>query len=55
MSSPRPEQAQLQDNGYEDFGVREGVKVYDVEHDIFVLFFIEENGKLRALTLGIGD
>ena len=42
-------------NGYEDFGIREGVKVYEVEQDIFDFFFIEENGKLRALTLGIGD
>ncbi len=42
-------------NGYEDFGVEEGTKVYAVEQDIFIFFFIEENGKLKVLTLGMGN
>jgi len=41
--------------GYKDFGVREGVKVYEVEQDIFIIFFVEEAGELKALTLGMGN
>jgi hypothetical protein len=36
-------------NGYEDFGVREGTKVYAVEQDIFIIFFVEENAELKVL------
>jgi hypothetical protein len=42
-------------NGYEDFGVREGVKVYEVEQDLFTFFFVEESGELKVLTLGMGN
>ncbi len=42
-------------NGYEDFGVKENVKVYGVEQDLFIFFFVEENSELKVLTLGIGN
>lgn len=42
-------------DGYEDFGVREGTKVYMVEQDIFIIFFVEENAELKVLTLGMGN
>jgi len=42
-------------DGYEGFGVREGVKVYEVEQDIFIIFFVEEAGELKVLTLGMGN
>lgn len=42
-------------DGYEDFGVKEGVKVYEVEQDIFIIFFVEEDGELKVLTLGMGN
>lgn len=42
-------------DGYEDFGVREGTKVYAVEQDIFIIFFVEENAELKVLTLGMGN
>lgn len=42
-------------NGYEDFGIKEGTKVYAVEQDIFIFFFVEESGELKVLTLGMGN
>jgi hypothetical protein len=41
-------------DGYESFGVKKGTKVYQLEKDIFNFFFIEENGGIKVLTLGIG-
>jgi hypothetical protein len=42
-------------NGYEDYGIKEGVKVYEVEQDIFIFFFVEKNGELKVITLGMGN
>lgn len=42
-------------NGYEDFGIKKGTKVYTIEQEIFIFFFVEENGKLKVLTLGMGN
>jgi hypothetical protein len=42
-------------NGYEDFGIKEGTKVYTLEQDIFIFFLVEENGELKVLTLGMGN
>jgi hypothetical protein len=42
-------------NGYEGFGIRGGVKVYEVEQDIFIFFFVKEGGELKVLTLGMGN
>jgi hypothetical protein len=42
-------------DGYESLGVKKGTKVYEVEQDIFNFFFIEESGKLKVLTLGMGN
>jgi hypothetical protein len=43
------------ENGYEDFGIREGVKIYVAEQNLFALFFVEQNGDLKILTLGMGN
>jgi hypothetical protein len=42
-------------DGDESLGVGKGTKVYAVEKDIFTFFFIEENGQMKVLTLGIGN
>lgn len=41
--------------GLPEFGVDENVKVYVVEKDIFIFFFIEQNGEMKVLTLGMGN
>lgn len=41
--------------GYPDFGVDERVRIFVIEREIFRLFFIEEAGQLKVLTVGIGD
>ena len=42
-------------NGFESYGVSTGTKVYEVNKDIFTFFFIEENGQIKLLTLGLGN
>ena len=42
-------------DGYESLGVGKETKVYEVDTDIFTFFFIEKNGQIKVLTLGIGN
>lgn len=42
-------------DGYESLGVGKGTKVYETERDVFTFFFVEDNGELRVLTLGMGN
>ena len=42
-------------DGYEDFGIKKGAKVYLLERDLFIFYFVKENGKFKILTLGIGN
>jgi hypothetical protein len=51
LKPPRP-RLQVRD-GNESLGVGKGTKVYELERDIFTLFFIEENGQIKVLTLGM--
>ena len=41
--------------GYSDFGIDEKVRILVIERDVFRLFFIEEAGQFKVLTVGIGD
>jgi hypothetical protein len=41
--------------GDEGLGVEKGTKVYEVTKDIFTFFFLDENGQLKVLTLGLGN
>ena len=38
--------------GYSEFGVPDSTNVYYLRRGVFELYFIEENGKLKVLTLG---
>lgn len=42
-------------DGYEELGIKAGTKVYTIEQEMFIFFFIEEDGKLKILTLGMGN
>jgi hypothetical protein len=48
------ESVQIRD-GYDTMGVRKGTKVYEVDKDIFTFLFVEENGQIKVLTLGLGN
>lgn len=42
-------------NGYENLGVKKGTKVYLLEKDLFVFYFVKENEGFKVLTVGIGN
>jgi TonB family protein len=39
-------------DGFPEYKIKKGVEVYKLERGVFEFFFIEENGKLKVLTLG---
>jgi hypothetical protein len=38
--------------GFEQFGISDNVEIYNIKRGLFDLFFVEERGQLRVLTLG---
>jgi hypothetical protein len=42
-------------DGYDDFKIKKGTKVYYMEKDLFIFYFVKQNGKFKVLTLGIGN
>jgi hypothetical protein len=42
-------------DGHETLGVAKGTKVYEIEQDVFTFFFIDKNGELKVLALGLGN
>jgi hypothetical protein len=48
-----PQKVKIRD-GFEDFGIPDGVNVYIIKRDLFLMFIVEEQGEMRILTFGIG-
>jgi hypothetical protein len=41
--------------GYENFGIPQSIPVFIAHRDFFTLYLVEEKGKIKVFTIGIGN